>query len=140
KLAINDSVSLVNNLSEVSIAEHGMDHYVPNLWQQLLALSNESLMTHYQQAISALDQEIATLQQNYLTVKQTWAESLGNATPALSIGRLMNEMNSINKLIENRNKIRGELKQIVSDPERLPLAKLLIAQKTLPDEIKEQLQ
>nr|MBF4322687.1 lipase [Vibrio anguillarum] len=99
-----------------------------------------SLMVHYQQAISALDQEIATLQGNYLTVKQTWAESLGNATPALSIGRLMNEMNSINKLIENRNKIRGELKQIVSDPERLPLAKLLIAQKTLPDEIKEQLQ
>lgn len=57
KLATNDSVSLVNNLSEVSIAEqiaeHGMDHYVPNLWQQLFALSNESLMTHYQKAISA---------------------------------------------------------------------------------------
>ena len=44
------------------------------------------------------------------------------------------------RLIENRNQIRGELKQIVSDPQRLPLAKLLIAQKTLPDEIKEQLQ
>ncbi|WP_158159985.1 lipase family protein [Vibrio metoecus] len=140
KLATNDSVSLVNNLSEASIAEHGMDHYVPNLWQQLFALSNESLMTHYQKAISALDQEIATLQRNYLTVKQTWAESLGNATPALSIGHLMNEMDSINKLIENRDKIRGELKQIVFDPQRLPLAKLLIAQQTLPDEIKEQLQ
>ncbi|OEE39522.1 lipase family protein [Vibrio anguillarum] len=140
KLAINDSVSLVNNLSEVSIAEHGMDHYVPNLWQQLLALSNESLMTHYQKAISALDQEIATLQQNYLTVKQTWARSIGDGTPAMGIGRLMSEMNSINKLIDNRNQIRGELKQIVSDPQRLPLAKLLIAQQTLPDEIKEQLQ
>ena len=140
KLAINDSVSLVNNLSEVSIAEHGMDHYVPNLWQQLLALSNESLMAHYQKAISALDQEIATLQQNYLTVKQTWARSIGDGTPAMGIGRLMSEMNSINKLIDNRNQIRGELKQIVSDPQRLPLAKLLIAQKTLPDEIKEQLQ
>ncbi|HDZ9338391.1 TPA: lipase [Vibrio cholerae] len=144
KLATNDSVSLVNNLSEASIAEqiaeHGMDHYVPNLWQQLLALSNESLMTHYQQAISALDQEIATLQQNYLTVKQTWARSIGDGTPAMGIGRLMSEMNSINKLIENRNQIRGELKQIVSDPERLPLAKLLIAQQTLPNEIKEQLQ
>lgn len=140
KLATNDSVSLVNNLSEVSIAEHGMDHYVPNLWQQLLALSNESLMTHYQKAISALDQEIATLQQNYLTVKQTWARSIGDGTPAMGIGRLMSEMNSINKLIENRNQIRGELKQIVSDPQRLPLAKLLIAQQILPDEIKEQLQ
>ncbi|MBF4448685.1 lipase, partial [Vibrio anguillarum] len=140
KLATNDSVSLVNNLSEVSIAEHGMDHYVPNLWQQLLALSNESLMTHYQKAISALDQEIATLQQNYLTVKQTWARSIGDGTPAMGIGRLMSEMNSINKLIDNRNQIRGELKQIVSDPQRLPLAKLLIAQQTLPDEIKEQLQ
>lgn len=140
KLASNDSVTLVNSLSDASIAEHGMEYYIPNLWQQMYSLSNESLMVHYQQAISALDQEIATLQENYLTVKQTWAESLGNATPALSIGRLMNEMNSINKLIENRNKIRGELKQIVSDPERLPLAKLLIAQKTLPDEIKEQLQ
>ncbi|EOW9105602.1 lipase [Vibrio cholerae] len=144
KLATNDSVSLVNNLSEASIAEqiaeHGMDHYVPNLWQQLLALSNESLMTHYQQAISALDQEIATLQQNYLTVKQTWARSIGDGTPAMGIGRLMSEMNSINKLIENRNQIRGELKQIVSDSERLPLAKLLIAQQTLPNEIKEQLQ
>ncbi|MDF9387570.1 lipase [Vibrio sp. 1151_11] len=140
KLATNDSVSLVNNLSEVSIAEHGMDHYVPNLWQQLLALSNESLMTHYQKAISALDQEIATLQQNYLTVKQTWARSIGDGTPAMGIGRLMSEMNSINRLIDNRNQIRGELKQIVSDPQRLPLAKLLIAQQTLPDEIKEQLQ
>ncbi len=144
KLATNDSVSLVNNLSEASIAEqiaeHGMDHYVPNLWQQLLALSNESLMTHYQQAISALDQEIATLQQNYLTVKQTWARSIGDGTPAMGIGRLMSEMNSISKLIENRNQIRGELKQIVSDSERLPLAKLLIAQQTLPNEIKEQLQ
>lgn len=140
KLATNDSVSLVDNLSDASIAEHGMDHYVPNLWQQLLALSNESLMTHYQQAISALDQEIATLQQNYLTVKKTWARSIGDGTPAMGIGRLMSEMNSINKLIENRNQIRGELKQIVLDPQRLPLAKLLIAQKTLPDEIKEQLQ
>jgi predicted lipase len=140
KLATNDSVSLVDNLSDASIAEHGMDHYVLNLWQQLLALSNESLMTHYQKAISALDQEIATLQQNYLTVKQTWARSIGDGTPAMGIGRLMSEMNSINKLIDNRNQIRGELKQIVSDPQRLPLAKLLIAQKTLPDEIKEQLQ
>ncbi|EJL6377479.1 lipase [Vibrio cholerae] len=144
KLATNDSVSLVNNLSEASIAEqiaeHGMDHYVPNLWQQLFALSNESLMTHYQKAISALDQEIAILQQNYLTVKQTWARSIGDGTPAMGIGRLMSEMSSINKLIENRNQIRGELKQIVLDPQRLPLAKLLIAQQTLPDEIKEQLQ
>ncbi|GIB77007.1 lipase [Vibrio cholerae] len=144
KLATNDSVSLVNNLSEVSIAEqiaeHGMDHYVPNLWQQLFALSNESLMTHYQKAISALEQEIAILQQNYLTVKQTWARSIGDGTPAMGIGRLMSEMSSINKLIENRNQIRGELKQIVLDPQRLPLAKLLIAQQTLPDEIKEQLQ
>ncbi|OXX28575.1 lipase family protein [Vibrio sp. V08_P9A1T1] len=140
KLASNDSVTLVNSLSDASIAEHGMEYYIPNLWQQMYSLSNETLMVHYQQAISALDQEIATLQQNYLTVKQTWAESLGNATPALSIGRLMNEINSINKLMENRNKIRGELKQIVFDPQRLPLAKLLIAQKTLPDEIKEQLQ
>lgn len=58
----------------------------------------------------------------------------------MGIGRLMSEMSSINKLIENRNQIRGELKQIVLDPQRLPLAKLLIAQQTLPDEIKEQLQ
>ncbi|ENM3826229.1 lipase family protein [Vibrio cholerae] len=140
KLASNDSVTLVNSLSDASIAEHGMEYYIPNLWQQMYSLSNESLMVHYQQAISALDQEIATLQRNYLTVKQTWAESLGNATPALSIRNLMNEMDSINKLIENRNKIRGELKQILFDPQRLPLAKLLISQQTLPDEIKVQLQ
>ncbi len=140
KLATNDSVLLVNNLSEISISEHGMDHYVPNLWQQLLALSDESLMTYYQKAISALDQEIATLQQSYITVKQTWTEALGNGTPLLSIGHLKAEMYSINRLIENSNQIRGELKLIVSDPQRLPLAKLLIAQKALPNEIKEQLQ
>lgn len=140
KLATNDSVLLVNNLSEISIAEHGMDHYVPNLWQQLLALSDESLMTYYQKAISALDQEIATLQQSYITVKQTWTEALGNGTPLLSIGHLKAEMYSINRLIENSNQIRGELKLIVSDPQRLPLAKLLIAQKALPNEIREQLQ
>ncbi len=140
KLATNDSVLLVNNLSEVSIAEHGMDHYVPNLWQQLLALSDESLMTYYQKAISALDQEIATLQQSYITVKQTWTEALGNGTPLLSIGHLKAEMYSINRLIENSNQIRGELKLIVSDPQRLPLAKLLIAQQALPNEIREQLQ
>ncbi|ENE5172040.1 lipase [Vibrio cholerae] len=140
KLATNDSVLLVNNLSEISISEHGMDHYVPNLWQQLLALSDESLMTYYQKAISALDQEIATLQQSYITVKQTWTEALGNGTPLLSIGHLKAEMYSINRLIENSNQIRGELKLIVSDPQRLPLAKLLIAQKALPNEIREQLQ
>ncbi|CAH8229925.1 hypothetical protein VAEU17_4310145 [Vibrio aestuarianus] len=96
-------------------------------------------MVHYQQAISALDQEIATLQNNYLTVKQTWAESLSDGTPVLSLGHLKTEMHSITRLIENRNQIRGELRQIVFAPQRLPLAKLLIAQKILPDEIKEQL-
>ncbi|MBF4438415.1 lipase, partial [Vibrio anguillarum] len=55
KLASNDSVTLVNSLSDASIAEHGMEYYIPNLWQQMYSLSNESLMVHYQQAISALD-------------------------------------------------------------------------------------
>ena len=96
-------------------------------------------MVHYQQAISALDQEIATLQNNYFTVKQTWAESLSGGTPVLSLGHLKTEMHSITRLIENRNQIRGGLRQIVFAPQRLPLAKLLIAQKILPDEIKEQL-
>lgn len=140
KLATNDSVTLVNSLSDASISEHGMEYYIPNLWKQIHSLSNESLMVHYQQAISALDQEIATLQDNYFTVKQTWAESLIDGTPVLSLGHLKTEMHSMTRLIENRNQIRGELRQIVSDPQRLPLAKLLIAQKTLPDEIKEQLQ
>lgn len=140
KLATNDSVILVNSLSDVSISEHGMEYYIPNLWKQIHSLSNESLMVHYQQAISALDQEIATLQNNYFTVKQTWAKSLSDGTPVLSLGHLKTEMHSMTRLIENRNQIRGELRQIVSDPQRLPLAKLLIAQKTLPDEIKEQLQ
>ncbi|MDE1351897.1 lipase [Vibrio aestuarianus] len=140
KLATNDSVTLVNSLSDASISEHGMEYYIPNLWKQIHSLSNESLMVHYQQAISALDQEIATLQNNYFTVKQTWAESLSDGTPVLSLGHLKTEMHSMTRLIENRNQIRGELRQIVSDPQRLPLAKLLIAQKTLPDEIKEQLQ
>lgn len=140
KLATNDSVTLVNSLSDASISENGMEYYIPNLWKQIHSLSNESLMVHYQQAISALDQEIATLQNNYFTVKQTWAESLSDGTPVLSLGHLKTEMHSMTRLIENRNQIRGELRQIVSDPQRLPLAKLLIAQKTLPDEIKEQLQ
>ncbi|EEY44041.1 lipase family protein [Vibrio mimicus] len=138
KLATNDSVSLVNNLSDASILEHGMEHYIPNLLQQLMALSDESLMVNYQQAILALDQEIATLQKSYLTVKQAWTDAIGNGTPAMSIGRLMSEMHSINELIENRNKIRGELKQIVSDPLRMPVANLLISQQCLPDEIKGQ--
>ncbi|GIA67914.1 hypothetical protein VCSRO181_3440 [Vibrio cholerae] len=140
KLASNDSVTLVNSLSDASIAEHGMEYYIPNLWQQVYSLSNESLMVHYQQAILALDQEISTLHKNYLTVKQTWTKALGDGTPVLSMGHLKAEMYSISRLIDNRNKIRGELKQIVSDPQRLPLSKLLIAQQTLPDEIKEQLQ
>ena len=140
KLASNDSVTLVNSLSDASIAEHGMEYYIPNLWQQVYSLSNESLMVHYQQAILALDQEISTLHKNYLTVKQTWTKALGDGTPVLSMGHLKAEMYSISRLIDNRNKMRGELKQIVSDPQRLPLSKLLIAQQTLPDEIKEQLQ
>ncbi|ENM3825584.1 lipase [Vibrio cholerae] len=140
KLASNDSVTLVNSLSDASIAEHGMEYYIPNLWQQVYSLSNESLMVHYQQAILALDQEISTLHKNYLTVKQTWTKALGDGTPVLSMEHLKAEMYSISRLIDNRNKMRGELKQIVSDPQRLPLSKLLIAQQTLPDEIKEQLQ
>ncbi|MBF4242819.1 lipase, partial [Vibrio anguillarum] len=43
KLASNDSVTLVNSLSDASIAEHGMEYYIPNLWQQMYSLSNESL-------------------------------------------------------------------------------------------------
>ncbi|HIF8984449.1 TPA: type VI secretion system toxin TseL, partial [Vibrio cholerae] len=133
-LATNDSVAMVDGLSDASIVEHGMEQYIPNLFEQLTALSDESLMVHYQRAISALEQEIATLQQSYLTVKQAWIESIGNGTPTMNIGRLMSEMHSINKLIENRNKIRGELRQIVSDPQRMPATKFLISQQTLPDE------
>ncbi|EKF9069042.1 type VI secretion system toxin TseL [Vibrio cholerae] len=138
-LATNDSVAMVDGLSDASIVEHGMEQYIPNLFEQLTALSDESLMVHYQRAISALEQEIATLQQSYLTVKQAWIESIGNGTPTMNIGRLMSEMHSINKLIENRNKIRGELRQIVSDPQRMPATKFLISQQTLPDEIKVQI-
>lgn len=138
-LATNDSVAMVDGLSDASIVEHGMEQYIPNLFEQLTALSDESLMVHYQRAISALEQEIATLQQSYLTVKQAWIESIGNGTPTMNIGRLMSEMHSINKLIENRNKIRGELRQIVSDSQRMPATKFLISQQTLPDEIKVQI-
>ncbi|MCX9715233.1 lipase, partial [Vibrio cholerae] len=69
------SVAMVDGLSDASIVEHGMEQYIPNLFEQLTALSDESLMVHYQRAISALEQEIATLQQSYLTVKQAWIES-----------------------------------------------------------------
>lgn len=96
-LATNDSVAMVDGLSDASIVEHGMEQYIPNLFEQLTALSDESLMVHYQRAISALEQEIATLQQSYLTVKQAWIESIGNGTPTMNIGRLMSEMHSINK-------------------------------------------
>lgn len=141
KLATNDSVALMAHLTEASVVEHGMDQYIPNLWQQLCALSDDSLMASYQRAITVLDQEIEALQQSYVVAKDAWSNSLSDWTPSQSKQtRLKNEMEAIRQLANNLNQVRGELKQIVADPVRLPLMRLLVAQQALPDDIKDQLQ
>ncbi|MDC5819645.1 lipase [Vibrio europaeus] len=143
KLAENDSLALVDNLSEASVVDHGMEYYIPNLMRQLCALSDESLMDKYHQAISSLTQELASLQSSYIEVKNAWADELGKPySPIVHINasRLKVEINTLEKLMENKHRIKQELSAIVKSPERLPLAKLLVAQQALSDEIKEQLQ
>lgn len=143
KLATNDSMYLVDGLSEASIAEHGLNQYIPNLWQQLQGLSGESLLDNHQQAILSLEQEISALQDSYDKIRLAEARSLSESyNPVIEAKRthLHMEIEATKELLENRLRIKQELTNIVTHPDRLPLAKLLLAQQSLPAEIKEQLQ
>ena len=138
KLATNDSVSFITGLGDASIVEHFLGHYIPNLHKQLKALSQESLYDNYQDAINYLTDKINTQQQAYLKVEH----ALYNMRNTNSLGdyALKQEIALHNKLLNNYRRVKQELTNIMNNPERLPLSRLLLASQVLPDDIKEQLQ
>ncbi|WP_146146028.1 hypothetical protein [Photobacterium kishitanii] len=93
----------------------------PNKGLQLKALSQESLYDNYQDAINYLTDKINTQQQAYLKAEH----ALYNMRNPNSLGDYA---------------LKQELTNIMNNPERLPLSRLLLASQVLPDEIKEQLQ
>lgn len=95
--------------------------------------------------------ELKTIKTTKLTLgtylEETYLPYLESLNPKTSrhayrviTSRLKVEINTLEKLMENKHRIKQELSAIVKSPERLPLAKLLVAQQALSDEIKEQLQ
>ncbi|MEF1254952.1 lipase family protein, partial [Vibrio sp. M260112] len=142
KMAENDSYALVDGLTDASIAEHGMEVYIPNLFAQLQALSKESLYDNYQGTINYLSNTIDDLQQRNLKAKYELAETLGkpySPTNQAYLARLRQEISICEQLVHNHHQVRHELTATLNNPERYPLSLLLMSNQSLPDEIKEQL-
>ncbi|WGW01940.1 lipase [Vibrio sp. YMD68] len=142
KMAKNDSVALVDGLTDASIADHGMEFYIPNLLAQLQNLSKESLYNHYQGIIAYLADTINDQQRGYLKTKNSLAEALGNPYSPVNqayITRLKQELSISEAQLDNQHQVKQELTSIMNNPERLPLSLLLLSNQSLSEEIKEQL-
>ena len=142
KMAKNDSVALVGGLSDASIADHGMEVYIPNLFAQLQALSKESLYDNYQGTINYLSNTIEDLQQRYLKAKYELAETLGKPYSPINqayLARLKQEISISEQLVHNYHQVRHELTATLNNPERYPLSLLLMANQSLPEEVKKQI-
>ncbi|NIY91408.1 hypothetical protein HCZ28_03880 [Vibrio diazotrophicus] len=142
KMANNDSVALVDGLFDASISEHGMEFYIPNLWTQLQTLSRESLYENYQGAITYLNNKISELQQSYSAVQQEWIKVLGMPYSPIVDARkrsVEKEKSVLEEQLKNHQQVLSELSSIMNNPERMPLSLLLLANQSLPEDIKEQL-
>jgi len=142
KMANNDSVALVDGLFDASVSDHGMEFYIPNLWTQLQTLSKESLYENYQGAITYLNNKISELQQSYSTVQQEWIKVLGMPYSPIVDARkrsVEKEKSVLEEQLKNHQQVLSELSSIMNNPERMPLSLLLLANQSLPEDIKEQL-
>ncbi|TMX42610.1 lipase [Vibrio sp. Hep-1b-8] len=142
KMAENDSYALVDGLTDASIAEHGMEVYIPNLFAQLQALSKESLYDNYQGTINHLSNTIDDLQQRSLKAKYELAETLGkpySLTNQAYLARLKQEISISEQLVHNHHQVRHELTATLNNPERYPLSLLLMSNQSLPEEVKKQI-
>ncbi|MGY5537811.1 lipase family protein [Vibrio brasiliensis] len=142
KMAENDSYALVDGLTDASIAEHGMEVYIPNLFAQLQALSKESLYDNYQGTINYLSNTIDDLQQRSLKAKYELAETLGkpySPTNQAYLARLKQEISISEQLVHNHHQVRHELTATLNNPERYPLSLLLMSNQSLPEEVKKQI-
>ena len=143
KLAKNDSVALIDGLSDAAISEHSLDNYVPNLFEQLQALSQETLYDHYQHAIAYLIDKLNEQQRRHLKAKVAWTEALGHPYSYVNEAKkaqLRQEIFVNDELLKHYNQVLQELKSIMKDPARFPLYSLLLDNHPLKDDIKEQLQ
>ena len=143
KLAKNDSVALIDGLSDAAISEHSLDNYVPNLFEQLQALSQETLYDHYQHAIAYLIDKLNEQQRRHLKAKVAWTEALGHPYSYVNEAKkaqLRQEISVNEELLKHYNQVLQELKSIMKDPARFPLYSLLLDNHPLKDDIKEQLQ
>nr|WP_275658658.1 lipase [Vibrio brasiliensis] len=142
KMAENDSYALVDGLTDASIADHGMEFYIPNLLTQLQKLSKESLYSNYLGTIAYLTNSITNQQRSYADLKAKLAKKLGepySPVKGAHIARYNKELSVIKELLDNQHQVKQELNSIMNSPERLPLSLLLLSNQSLPEEIKEQL-
>ncbi|MEZ9020197.1 lipase [Vibrio lentus] len=143
KLAKNDSIALINGLFDASISEHFLDSYIPNLFEQLQALSQGTLSDHHKHAITYLTDKSNEQQRRYLEAENAWAESLSLSYSPVNEAKktkLRQEAFVSKELLDNYNQVLQELKGIMNDPARFPLYSLLLDNHPLEDDIKEQLQ
>lgn len=146
--ADNDSFPLLdkinNNVSlSEQVNEHGMAEYIPNLAKLLHLLLHVPLKEHYLQAISFLDEQKKTLSNELMDVKNqqaemsgTWQYSDVNKAKYLYLKR---RKTLTENMLTRYRKIKSELSQIMNNPQVMPTEKLLVANKSLPDFIKEQI-
>ena len=146
----HDAVTLVANLKEASLDNHGLAEYIPNLLQQLRALSNESLYDNYQAMIITLNNEIKVFDKQrsdatvarIATLDPVDARGLrGKHDAELLLKRhdLMRKGARAKSLTNEIKAIRDELMEIMKDPVRFPLGKIFTANQALSDKIKAQI-
>lgn len=143
KMAKNDSVALTDSFSDASIADHSMDEYILKLGCQLRALSKESLYENYQGAINYLEKQIVDTRKRQEKAEQANIEAWGaKYSPLIRAKRdlIKMELFVIDKQLKNYHQVYSELSNIMNSPERLPLSLILLANQSLPDDIKDQIQ
>lgn len=144
----NDSFPLLDKINNnVSLSEqvndHGMVEYIPNLAKLLHLLLHVPLKEHYLQAINFLDEQQKTLSNELMDVKNqqaemsgTWQYSDVNKAKNLYLKR---KQTLTKNMLTTYRQIKFELLKIMNDPQLMPTEKLLVANKSLPDFIKEQI-
>ncbi|MGV3003439.1 lipase family protein [Vibrio sp. E150_018] len=166
---IDDSYRLADSLSEDyidingyidtgmnSALDHMMSEYIPNLKAQLVLLLDDTLDQSYQAAAQVVQQTEQRLIKSYQELKVGQVDALGmqyiaRKDPAANaqyeyqrsqaLFKIKQEMELIEKLALNNQRVRKELQALAKDPTLLPIDTLLFGNQMLEKElIKEQLE
>ncbi len=135
---VNADMSMVDQ-----IGQHGMNVYIPNIAQLLKMLMNTSLKDHYTQAfhrLSDIEQQMLVRYQNTRMEKANmagvWHYNEINKARYLELGQ---QIDVTHDVLVAFARIKEELRAIAQNPELMPTEKLLVANQSLPQHIKDQI-